>query len=66
MFKDYLVYDEIADFLKRVYTVKEGKVKTTRLIDYYSQYFKVFPNYILLSERNFMYKNIERKQRHID
>ena len=29
-------------------------------------YFKVFPNFILIPEKHYMYKNIERKQRVID
>ena len=65
-FKDYLVYDEISEFLKRYYRVSESTPKLSRLFDFYNQYYKVFPNYILLRERQFMYKNIERKQRHID
>lgn len=37
-----------------------------RLSEYFTSYFKIFPNYIQISERSFMYKNIERKQRVID
>lgn len=37
-----------------------------KLVDFYTNYFKVFPNFIILNEKEFMYKNIERKQRFID
>lgn len=66
IFKDYLVNDEVAEFLKREYKYEEIPQKMHRLIEFFNSYFKVFPNYICIPERNFMYKNIERKQRIID
>ena len=65
-FKDYLVFDEIAEFMKRVYTKNEVKERVQKLLGFYTSYFKVFPNFIVLNEKEFMYKNIERKQRFID
>ena len=41
-------------------------IKVKRLSEYFNSYFKIFPNYIQIAERSFMYKNIERKQRVID
>ena len=37
-----------------------------KLSRFYHDYFKVFPNYFVLEDRDFMYKNIERRQRFID
>lgn len=56
IFKDYLVHDEVAEFLKRSYTMEEIPAKMHRLVEFFNSYFKVFPNYINLGERSFMYK----------
>lgn len=66
IFKEYLVYDEPIEFLKRKYHTDESHKKLKSLNEYYNAYFKVFPNFILLPEKYYMYKNIERKQRVID
>ena len=66
IFKDYLVDDEISEFLKENYNHEQNKYEMKKLIDFFISYFKVFPNYVNIPERSFMYKNIERKQRIID
>lgn len=66
VFKEYLVFDEPIEFLKRKYTVKECEFKLRKLTEFHTMYFKVFPNFILVPEKHYMYKNIERKQRVID
>ena len=66
IFKDYLILDELTEFLKRFYGGGESRTKLRKLIELYTTFFKVFPNYISLRERKYMYKNIERKQRIID
>lgn len=66
VFKEYLVFDEPIEFLKRDYRMSEIKVKMRKLTDFHNTYFKVFPNFILLPEKYYMYKLIERKQRVID
>ena len=66
IFKEYLVFDEPIEFLKRIYTMKENKSKLNKLNEFHNTYFKVFPNYIWIPEKYYMYKNIERKQRVID
>lgn len=66
IFKEYLVYDEPIEFLKRNYNMDDIKLKIPKLTEFHSAYFKVFPNYILVPEKHYMYKNIERKQRVID
>jgi hypothetical protein len=35
-------------------------------LDYYENYSKIFPNYIILYESKYLYKNIQRKQKIID
>ncbi|CAI2373767.1 unnamed protein product [Moneuplotes crassus] len=73
IFKDYLVNDEIAEFLKKFYTFEELKPKMKKLVEFFMSYFKIFPNYVVIeclshSEKfDFgLFKNIERKQRVID
>jgi len=66
VFKDYLIYDDVSEFLKRPYTGEEAKARLPKIFDFYEKYSKVFPNYVVLPESKFMFKNIERKQRLID
>ena len=63
VFKDYLIYDDISEFLKRFYQKIETKQRLHKMFEFYEKYSKVFPNYVILSENKYMYKNIERKQR---
>jgi len=37
-----------------------------KIFEFYDKYSKVFPNYVVLPENKYMFKNIERKQRMID
>lgn len=66
VFKDYLILDDISEFLKRQYSLTESKDRIPKVVEFYEKYSKVFPNYISLPESKFMFKNIERKQRFID
>jgi hypothetical protein len=65
-FKDYLILDDISEFLKRSYSFSESIARLPKVINFYVSYSKVFPNYINIKERAHMFKNIERKQRWID
>ena len=66
LFKDYLIYDDLTEFLKRSYTYPEAIIRLSKIFEFYDAYSQVFPNYIRLPERKHMYKNIERKQRIIE
>eukprot|EP01022_Parablepharisma_sp_SALTPOND_P023445 TRINITY_DN495_c0_g1_i2.p1 TRINITY_DN495_c0_g1~~TRINITY_DN495_c0_g1_i2.p1 ORF type:complete len:756 (+),score=40.76 TRINITY_DN495_c0_g1_i2:2154-4421(+) len=66
VFKDYLIYDDISEFLKRYYAGFESDQRLPKIYHFYDKYSKVFPNYIALPENKLMFKNIERKQRVID
>lgn len=65
-FKDYLIYDDISEFLKRFYNNEESISRLIKIYTFYDKYSKVFPNYIVLEENRYMFKNIERKQIAID
>ena len=66
IFKDFLIYDDLTEFLKRSYTYPEAIIRLSKIFEFYDAYSQVFPNYIKLSPRKHMYKNIERKQRIIE
>lgn len=48
IFKDYLVNDEIAEFLKKFYTYEEIPSKLKKLFEFFNSYFKIFPNYVII------------------
>lgn len=66
VFKDYLILDDISEFLKRRYASFETKPRLSKIYEFYDKYSKVFPNYVVVPENKYMFKNIERKQRMID
>jgi hypothetical protein len=65
-FKDYLIFDDTSEFLKRYYKVKETRNRLPKIYEFYSSYSKIFPNYITISEAKYIYKNIQKKQKMID
>ena len=65
-FKDFLIKDDISEFIFKFYPTKESKKLLLTIFNYYNQTSVVFPNYILLSENKYLYKNIKRKQKLIN
>lgn len=61
IFKDYLIFDDFSEYLKRSYKNFEAKDRLPRVFEFYEKYSKVFPNYVSLPENKYMFKNIERK-----
>ena len=66
IFKDYLIYDDSSEFLRNYNTKLESFNQIGVLCKFYHSYSKVFPNYFMLPENRYMYKNIRRKQKAID
>jgi hypothetical protein len=66
VFKDYLIYDDISEFLKRFYFRLESVQRLPKMFEFYEKYSKVFANYVILPENKYLFKNIEKKQRLID
>ena len=66
IFKDFLIYDDNNEFFKRFYDLKEAKIRIPKLAQFYNATSKLFPNYINISQNNFLFKNIELKQHQID
>lgn len=59
VFKDYLILDDINEFLKRGYTLAETKNRLPKLALFYNENQQVFPNYFSLEGANkYLYKNM--------
>ena len=65
-FKDYLVLDDSTEFLRRFYLKKELPSRLKKIYNFYESYCKIFPNYMILPESQFLYRNIRKKQKMID
>ena len=65
-FKDFLVLDDSTEFLRRFYLKKELKIRLIKIFNFYESYCKIFPNYMILPESQFLYRNIRKKQKMID
>ena len=65
-FKEYLIYEDYNEFLKRFYKSKELNIKLPKILFFYEKYSKIYPNYTVIPESKYMYKNIKRKQKMID
>ena len=65
-FKEYLIYEDYNEFLKRFYKKSELKIKLPKILNFYEKYSKIYANYTVIPESKYMYKNIKRKQKMID
>ncbi len=65
-FKDYLIFDDTTEFLKAFYSYKEVIPRLKKIYNFYEKYSKIFPNYMILPESNYLYRNIRKKQKMID
>jgi hypothetical protein len=65
-FREFLLYDDPTEFLRRFYSKKEQPAKLGKILFFYEKYSRIFPNYTILSGSKYMYKNIQKKQKMID
>ena len=65
-FKEYLIYEDYNEFLKRYYKSLEIGIKLPKILIFYEKYSKIYANYTVIPESKYMYKNIKRKQKMID
>ena len=65
-FKDFLYYDDDTEFLNKFFIKNEQKKILSKIFNFYSKYCKVFPNYMILPENEFLYRNLRKKQKLID
>ena len=66
MFKEYLIYEDYNEFLKQYYNESFLYKKLEKILNFYDKYSKIFPNYTVLRESKYLYKNIKRKQKIIN
>ena len=65
-FKDYLIYGDDSEFLHKNYDIKDCRKYLPKIFNYYDSCSVIFPNYVILYESKYIYKNIQKKQRVID
>ena len=65
-FKDFLIYDDNTEFLRRFYPWKDIEQRLNKILKFYDKYSKIFPNYLVLKENKYLYRNIRKKQKMID
>ena len=65
-FKDFLYYDDDTEFINKFFYKNELKKILNKVFNFYSKYCKVFPNYMILPENEFLYRNLRKKQKLID
>ena len=65
-FKDFLIYDDNTEFFRKFYPIKDSFPKLEHILNFYEKYSKIFPNYLVLKENKYLYRNIRKKQKMID
>ena len=65
-FKDYLIKGDLSEFLQQYYEKKDSIIILPKIFEYYITCSVIFPNYVILPESKYIYKNIQKKQRVID
>ena len=63
IFKDFLILDDLTEFLKRYYYKEEVWTRLPKIFTFYSSAFPTYPNYAILPENKYMFKNISKKQK---
>lgn len=61
-FKDFLLYDDALEFLKRFYKGYESSTRLKKISNYYKATSVLYPNYSPLIESKYIYSNIIKKQ----
>ena len=59
-FKDYLIRGDYSEFLSKYNLLNESKLLLKKLIEFYQEYSLLFPNYVILPESQYIYKNIQK------
>ena len=65
-FKDFLIKDDYSEFIQRFYILDDSVFLLKQIFEYYKLSSVVYPNYILLPENKYIYRNIQKKQKIID
>ena len=62
-FKEFLIFFDPGDFLSSYYKIKDSKGKIKDYCEFYCLNSRIFPNYILLPESEYIFNNIKKKQK---
>ena len=65
-FKEFLISDNSSEYLRNFYHKEDLINILGKILEIYCLYSKIYPNYIILNENKFLYKNIRKKQKMID
>lgn len=65
-FKDFLIFDDLTEFLHEFCPRTKLIPKLKYIFDFYTSYSRIYPNYIIIPENKFLYKNLRKKQKVID
>ena len=65
-FKEFLIFFDPGDFLSSYYKIKDSKGKIKDYCEFYCLNSRIFPNYILLPESEYIFNNIKKKQKLLD
>ena len=65
-FKDFLIYDDNTEFIHRFYPREDANPRLKKIFLFYETYSKIFPNYLVLKENKYLYRNIRKKQKMIN
>jgi len=65
-FKEFLIFGDYSEFLQGYFLVKEIRKFLPLIFDYYHSSTVIFPNYVILDEKKYIYKNIQKKQQIIN
>lgn len=66
VFKDYLLWDENSDFLKRFYFYHEAEARIPKISGYYEKYSVIRPNYFKLDCYKILFKNIKKHKKYLE
>ena len=65
-FKDFLIFGDYSEFLQGYFHKNEIQRFLPLIFDYYHTSTVIFPNYVVLDEKKYIYKNIQKKQQIIN
>lgn len=65
-FKEFLIFGDYSEFLQGYFQIREIKKFLPLIFDYYHSSTVIFPNYVILEEKKYIYKNIQKKQQIIN
>ena len=66
LYEEDYIYKQDKEFLKKYYLFPETKIKLNKVLSLYEEFSQIYPNYLLLYEKKYLYDNIRRKQKVLD